>query len=159
MAIRITPVPREEIDRIARDGYRQHYGLDEPRPKAERPRNVRGTLLMVDGDRVEIPYRGRIYELLPVSFEDGVRLSDARATIEELEGAEPTKERIGRYVAVLRFVVSLAPKYLRPRGRVRRVFWRLTRNPFRGATDMEVGELLGFFLGCRMRSRVQYPAT
>jgi len=154
-----SPVPRAEVERAAREGYRQYYGADAPSARSARPRNTRATLVMLDGERIEIPYRGRVYEVIPVSFEDGVRLAEARATLEELDGMEPTRDSIRRYVSALRFVVALAPRYLRPRGRIRRLLWPLTRNPFRGATDREVGELLGFFLGCRMRSRVQSPST
>lgn len=153
------PVPRAEIERVAREGYRQQYGAGgAPRPSV-RPRNIHPTLVLVDGERVEIPYRGRVYEILPVSFTDGLKLTDVSLDLDELADAPPTRENRRRYVLALKRIVALAPKYLRPRGRARRIFWRFHRNPFRGATDREVGELLGFFLGCRMRSRVQYPST
>jgi hypothetical protein len=150
-------IPRTKLEELAREAYAREF--PRGRQAEARPRNVRPTLVLVDGDRVEIPYRGRIYELLPVSFQDGLRLSDLRETLEDLEHAPTTRENVLRYVAALRAVVALAPKYLRPRGRVRRVLWAFARNPFRGATDREVGELLGFFLGCRTRSRVQYQGT
>lgn len=163
MTTRFEPLDVEGLERMAHEGYARKYAAPPGSPlgarSVNRPRNVRATLFMVDGERVEIPYRGRVYELLPVSFEDGLRLADVRGTLEELEDAKPTTENVARYRSALRFVVALAPRYLRPRGRWRRAFWALTRNPFRHATDAEVGELLGFFLGSRMRSRVRHPVT
>lgn len=154
---RLEPLDVGELERMAREQYARAFPAREgPSPRAK---NARATLLLVDGERVEIPYRGRVYELLPVSFEDGIKLADVRDTLEALEHARPSKENVHRYARTLRAIVAMAPKYLRPRGRVRRMLWPLTRNPFRGASDQEVAELLGFFLGCRMRSRVRYPAT
>jgi hypothetical protein len=150
-------IPRERLEELAREAYARQF--PRRRPQDVRSRNVRPTLLLVDGDRIEIPYRGRIYELLPVSFRDGLRLLEMRTVLEDLEHAPTNRENVRRYVAALRAIIALAPKYLRPRGRIRRALWAFTRNPFRGATDREVGELLGFFLGCRMRSRVQYQGT
>lgn len=155
-----TKLSRTELEELARDRYRQMF--PEGRPRARPPRNV-GTVLVVTGaDRFEIPYRGRMYELLPVSFEDGLRLTQAQTVIEELEGERrPTQEDSEAYARALRLVVRMTCRYLLPRGRLRRLRWRLRigRNPFRRATEAELGELLGFFLGCRMRSRVRYPAT
>jgi len=160
MASTFTRVPREELERMAREQYARVYrdGRSD-RPKPERPRNVRASLLVFGADKVEVPFHGRMYELTPVSFEDGMRLSDVRATIEELEDAEPTRENARRYLDACRLVVRLAPRYMLPRGRLRRALWRLRlrRNPFRQASEREVGELLGFFLGCRMMSRVRHP--
>lgn len=145
---------------MAQEEYAQAYGPSDVRPKPERPRNVRATLLVFGAEKVEIPYRGQMYELTPVSFEDGLRLADARATLEELEDAAPTEENVRRYRSACQLIVGLAPHYLLPRGWLRRALWRLRlrRNPFRRASDREVGELLGFFLGCRMMSRVRCPS-
>ena len=149
--------PRAVIEEMAREGYRQRFPASrQPGPP---PANVGAALLLLEDDSVRIPYRGRMYELGHVSFEDGLRLVAARSAIEALEKAEPTPANRTAYLLAMRLVVSMAPRYLLPVKRVRRFFWRLRirRNPFRSATDAEVGHFLGFFLGCRTRSRVQYP--
>ena len=149
---------RAVIEAMAAEGYRKKF--PNGRPEAAPPANGRPALLVLGADRMCVPYRGRMYELGHVSFEDGIRLVLARAAIVGL-GADddPTPENVATYLQAMRVVVAMAPRYMVPVGRVRRLFWRLRlrRNPFRTATDAEVGHLLGFFLGCRTRSRVQYP--
>ena len=149
--------PRAVIEERAREGYRKRFPAS--RGPGPLPANVGAALLLLEDDSVRIPYRGRIYELGYVSFEDGLRLVAARAAIEALDKAEPTPVNRTAYLQAMRLVVSMAPRYLLPVQRVRRFFWRLRirRNPFRSATDAEVGHFLGFLLGCRTRSRVQYP--
>ena len=157
---RFEPLSVEELEEVAREQYARAFPKREgPGP---RPRNVRATRLLVGAERLCIEYRGRAYELLPVEFADGVQLIDCRAAIEAVEDESRLSPEVVRdYLVALRKVVALAPKYVRPLGRFRRLLWRLglRRNPYRGATETEVGELLGFFLGCRMRSRVRYPGT
>jgi len=155
-----TKLTRSELEELARTRYREAF--PEGRPRANPPRNIGSVLIITGADRVEIPYRGRMYELLPVSFEDGLRLTQCQSVIEELVGGRrPTHEDSEAYAGALRVIVRMTRRYLLPRGRLRRLRWRLrlVRNPFRHATEAELGELLGFFLGCRMRSRVRYPAT
>ena len=157
---RFEPLDLEELERAARAQYARAFPEREgPPPRA---RNVRATRLLVGADQLCIEYRGRTYELLPVEFGDGVLLAECRALVDAIEDdAKLTPELVREYLIALRKVVALAPKYLRPVGRVRRLLWLLglRRNPYRRATEAELGQLLGFFLGCRMRSRVRYPGT
>ncbi len=150
--------PRSEAEARAREGYRQKF--PEGAPAAAPPANGRPALLMLGADTFQVPYRGRLYELGHVSFEDGIRLVEAQTAIASIEDDDATPEKIAVYLRAMRFVVRLAPRYMVPVKRVRRFFWRLRlrRNPFRKATDAEVGHLLGFFLASRMRSRVPYRA-
>ncbi len=145
---------RAAIEAMAREGYRKKYP-GGPR-EAPSPANGRPALLMIGADSIHVPYRGRMYELGHVSFEDGIRLVEARAAIMAPTDDDATPEKIAAYLQAMRFVVRLAPRYMVPVGLVRRFFWRLRirRNPFRTATDSEVGHILGFFLVSRMRSRV-----
>jgi hypothetical protein len=155
-----TRIPRAELERMAHEQYQSQFGGE--RPAATRPRNVRATRLLVGAEQLCIEYRGRPYELLPVEFADGVLLAECRAAVEEIEDeAKLSPELVRDYLVALRKVVALAPKYLRPAAGVGRLLWRLRirRNPYRNATEAEVGQLLGFFLGCRMRSSVRYPGT
>jgi hypothetical protein len=107
-------------------------------------------------------FRGVAYEIVPVSFEDGIRLSEVRAALAEAEDEERLTPEVARDARnALRFVASLAPKYLRPLRLPARLLWalRLRRNPYRRATEVEVGQLLGFFWGCRMTSRARSLPT
>lgn len=155
-----TKIPRAELEEMAREGYRRHFP-DGPPVRAPRQRNAGPTLQLLDEQRLEVEIRGRSYELLPVSFTDGIRLIEARRAIEELEEAEPDPDNVRAYALALRTVVQMASRYLRPRNPIRRLLWwaRIRGSPLKDATEAEVGQLLGFFLGCRMRSRVRYPAT
>ncbi len=153
--MQFTRFAKAEVERIAREGYKRHFP-DGP-PVAPAPTNGRAMLTLAGVDTLEIPYRGTLYELLHVSFEDGIVCVMAKAAIEAAEGGPITPESVAAYGAACRAIVALVPRYLLPvHGRVRRLRWRLGlhRNPFRNATDAEVGQLLGFFLASRMRSRV-----
>lgn len=154
----IEKIPRDELERMAREAYAREH----PQPvRVPRGRNVGPALTMLDDQRLTIEYRGRRYELLPVGVADGIRLADVRSTIEGLSGQLSTKENARTYLAGTKAIIALARKYLRPLRPIPRLLWRLgvRPNPFRGATEREVSQLLGFFLGCRMMSRVRYPGT
>ncbi len=149
--------PRSVIEARAREAYRRKF--PDGRPAGAPAANGRPTLLVLGADTFQVPYKGRLYELLHVSFEDGVRLLEARTAVVAMEGLEAddaTPDMIAAYLRSMRFVARLAPRYMVPVRFVRRFFWRLRirRNPFRTATEAEVGHLLGFFLASRMRSRV-----
>ena len=146
-------LPREVLEAASREAYLEHFRSREP---GAPPANVEPTLqLLGAGGVLCVPYRGVGYALGFVSFADGVRLVRAKAQIEELIDEEVTEETLAVYLEGMRVVVKMAPKYLRPVGRWRRFVYGVLRvNPFRSATDREVGQLLGFFLTSRMRSRV-----
>lgn len=157
----VTKIPRSKLEEMARAEYARQFP-SRPAQTAPRPRNVRPTLYLLEQERVEVPFRGRMYELRPVSFADGIRLLEAEADISECVAREVTgRDAARQYAAAARLIIRMAPRYLLPRGRVRRLFWRLRlrRNPFRKATDAEVGEILGFLFGCRTMSSVRYPGT
>ncbi len=147
---------RAVIEEMAREGFRRKFP-DKVQAGAP-PANGRAALLVLGVDTFRVPYRGRLYDLGHVSFEDGIRLVEARTAIMALEDEEATPEKVSAYLRAMRYVVRLAPRYMVPVNPIRRFFWRLRlrRNPFRKATDSEVGHFLGFFLACRTRSRVQY---
>lgn len=153
-------VPRAELERMAREAYARHH---PPRPsKPPPPRNSVPTLLALGAERLAFAYRGVAYEILPVSFDDGVRLCEARAALDVAEDDDLlTPEAAREARRALHFVASLSTRYLRPVRWWRRLLWalRLRRNPYRRATETEVGQLLGFFLGCRTMSRARSQAT
>lgn len=155
-----TKLSRSELEAMARQQYRRHFP-EGPPVRAPRYRNVGPALQLLDAERLEVGLRGRRYELLPVSFEDGIRLLGARQAIERLEDSEPDEANIQAYRQALRVVVRMARRYMRPKSLIRRLLWRMRirGSPLKGATEAEVGQCLGFFLGCRMRSSVRYPGT
>lgn len=153
MALTAQRTPRAEVLKHAEELYQERF---PDGPPAEAPANVGTMLLLAGADVLEMTYKGTLYELGHVSFEDGLELTRAREALEQLEEAV-TEANVRAYALAAQRVVDMAPKYLFPvHGRFRRLRWRLRlrRNPFRDATDAEVGLLLGFFLRCRMRSRV-----
>lgn len=109
------------------------------------------------GNAVWFAFRGRLWEVLPVHFDDGVRLTSVRHAVEAMRNENTlTAEKVRDYHAALRSVVALAPKYLKPAGLGRRLAWhlRLRKNPYRDATEAEVGWLLGCLLAARGLSRI-----
>lgn len=152
-------VSRNRLEELAHESYvRAFSGRESPRGRV---RNLEPTLIVLGERSIEIPFRGRMYELQPVSFTDGVRLLEAKNAIDVVAHGEPSRADILAYRAALRRIVRMTRKYLLPRGRLRQVAWRmrLGRNPFRKATEAELGEILGFFYGCRTSSAVRYPVT
>ena len=152
-------IPREVVEAASREAYLEKYRSRGPTPT---PANVEPTLqLLGAGGVLCVPYRGVGYALGFVSFEDGVKLLRAKAQVEVLVDDDLSDEKLAVYLEGMRVVVSMAPKYLRPVSLWRRFVYRALRvNPFRRATDREVGQLLGFFLTSRMRSRgLQAPGT
>ena len=144
---------------MAREEYARHH---PPRARPAKPRNTVPTLLALGAERLAFAYRGVAYEVLPVSFADGIRLSEARAALEAAEDEDRLTPEVARDAGrALAFVASLAPRYLRPLRWWRRLLWaaRVRVNPYRRATETEVGQLLGFFLGCRTMSRARSPVT
>ena len=148
---------RSVVEAMAREGYEKKF--PKGRPSSPSPANIGPTLALIGDEKRVLPYRGRGYELGYVSFEDGLRLAEASAAIKALGEEDPTPAASEAYLDAMRLVVRMAPRYLLPVEPVRRLFWRLRlmRNPFRRATDAEVGHLLGFFLASQMRSRVRFP--
>jgi hypothetical protein len=126
---------------------------EELRASQPEVRNLSATGALFGSDTLE--YRGRRYEVPPVPFALGVALLELQERAGRLQGdvADPAAE-LG---AILTGAVEIFPRLVRPTG-WRRLVWPLLPNPFRAASEYEVGELIGFFSGCRMRSRVRHPS-
>lgn len=106
------------------------------------------------GDGFEFSFRGKRWEIPPVSFEDGAR---ALALARWIDGitARPDSLTVENYRDRVREAVSLIHSVVRPKGRLRRIVYRLRgekRSPFRTATDHELGVLIGFSWRRRTRS-------
>jgi hypothetical protein len=103
-----------------------------------------------------LEYRGRRFRVPPVPFAFGVALVGLQERIRRMQDAPEGADTLAELHAVLREAVALFPRLVRHTG-WRRPLGRLLPNPFRAASEFEVGELLGFFSGCRMMSRVRHP--
>ena len=147
------------INRIAPEVIEQNHrewkaelGLTEPPPA---PRNVRPVLWLTDPFR--IPFRGRLWEIPPVSFDDGARVLEYLAWIDGIK--EDPDRFVTEYRTKMREVTRLIWRCVRPYwSRWARIRWRLglMKNPWRTASMEELGEILGFFWMRRMMSPVRH---
>lgn len=96
-------------------------------------------------------FRGVPWRVPPVSYRDGIRLQQLgdRLAALALAGAPDAEQE-----AVITEMVIAFRGLVRPVG-WRRLLGRLLPNPFRRASEAEVGQLLAFFTLCRTRSSVR----
>lgn len=128
--------------------WADYWGENEP-PRPQRIVNTGPALGLQLPEFVE--FAAVLYAVPPVPWEAGQELLELKQRLEDAEGGSHHER------AVLRRLVKVYGSLVHPRGRLRRAFWWITRNPFRYASDGEIGQLLVFFSGCRMKSRVRYP--
>ena len=147
------------IQPISRAGLEQEQGRLRGLFAQPEQRNA-GTVLLLDveGDGMAVPFRGRVYALPSVPYQDGVRLLELKAELDGFAGRVLEGPELERYRAAWQRVAELVYRLVLPRdGPVRRFLWRLRLwpNPFKSATERELAELLGFLSACRMRSSVR----
>jgi hypothetical protein len=124
--------------------------LREVEAEAPRAEVVNEAAVMAIGQRRRLVYRGRAFEVDPVSYRDGQHLQSlTRAIAEASTNAGATDEGLED---IFTEAVGVFHRLVHPRS------WRWRRNPFRVASEREVGELLGFFHSCRSRSGVRLEA-
>lgn len=128
---------------------------EQARASEPEVRNL-GPVLDLSGP-LPLEFRGQTYLVPPVPFVFGVRLVGLQERVRRLQDQPDTPAVLEELRAILEEAVELFPSLVRPRG-WRRLIWRIAPNPFRGASEFEIGELMGFFLGCRTRSRVRHPS-
>lgn len=142
---------RAELEELAHEQYvREFPSSPEPRLRFA---NVRPVLGLSGADHVFS--RGKIWEVPAIPFEAGARLVEIRQGLESLTAAQETPETVQLYLELLRSAVALFPRLVRPQARgLRRLLWRMgiRRNPWRDASEEEVGEMVGFFYRSRTRS-------
>lgn|GEM_PF-4648324 len=100
-------------------------------------------------ERGEFKYRGRRYRPPPTSFLNAQELERLKRRLELLERDPDTSQR--ELLAFYRDAVQVFDRCARP-------WWRRwTPNPFRNASEVEVGHLLAVFYTYRFRSEVDFP--
>lgn len=153
--MRATITPREEMAR--------NWGA-EPAPvpstgdasSTSRALNLEHILDL--GNIIFFHFRGRAYGIPPLPWREGEKIL---AAWQEAKSHGPTldRESLTPYFQAIEKLQGLLWRNCRPVGRVRRLLrWLgLHPNPFRIATEGEIGELALFMLGRRMSRAVRLP--
>lgn len=131
----IKPKPRTEVEAA----WREYLKHDAPTTET---RNAGPVLYLTDP--VRVPFRGRMYEVPPVPYLTGVRIVELQGELVRL-----SKDMdLEAYRRVLIDTVRLVRSHVRPY-KVRwpdRLKWAMGWNPFRQATEVELGEFLAVFV-------------
>jgi hypothetical protein len=149
-----TPEELRDPDRLAAQGRAELRGA--VRRTAREVENASAVAGMAASGLFH--FRGRVYLGQPVSYLDGVALQEVMLQLRALGGAAVSAESLASLRSALAVAARLFRRNARPIG-WRRLFWRITPNPFLRMTEVEAGQLLGFFLACRMRSSVRLAYT
>lgn len=149
--ITIERVSREEMDR-------RHAAKRPKRATVHVPKALNTQQVLDLGNLVFFTFRGRAYGVPPLPYRDGLELSDLEAQARSFVG-RVTLDTLPEYHALVKTIPRKLWRLTRSVGPLRRVLRALglLRNPFTKMTEAELGELLGFFLRCPTRSRVQFP--
>ncbi len=135
-------------------------GASTVRPSS-RTRNIEPVLSI--GQTEFIHFRGRAFGVPPLPWQAGEALTDAHVSaLEAMETlAENATDRpaLVQYYNAIRRIPALLWANCHPTGKIARLlkFFRLSRNPFRRASDGELLEYSDFFLARRMRSGGRRP--
>lgn len=144
--MRATITPRAEMEEASRRRAAPPVEVTAP---SSLPRALNlGTVLDL-GNRVYFMFRGRAYGIPPLAWREGEKILDA--WMEAKGYGDLTPDNLSAYFSVIKRLQSLLWRNCVPSGPVRRLLhWMgLHRNPFRKATEKEIGELATFMLGRR----------
>jgi hypothetical protein len=161
----IIPTPPERIEQI-QEALRTRVAATTA-AKAERSiANEAPVRAVGEGDLIEFPKdSGRWFVVPPVSYPDALVIQrlvrDEKSLRAEIrDRGEMGNTAMARLLELHEETTTMLRKLVRPVRFWDRVMWRLSpRNPFRFLTTMEVGQLLLFFYGLTMRSRVLFSST
>lgn len=121
-------------------------------------RNV-GAAATLLGDVIEYPISaGRFYQVPPTPYPVGLRLQTIAREVRQAQRARKAGDTRAQAAlsALYAEAVDLFGRSVRPMGGLRRLLWPVTRNPFRQASEAEIGALLLFFYSWTMRTRVRF---
>lgn len=147
---------------------RRHAARGKARPVASRASTVQAPVRNVEpilslGDTEYFHFRGRAFGVPPLPWKAGQRITELQARAFNAMArlsTDPTDDKTrADYYGALAQVPALLWSHCRPTGKWRRFLraLHLHRNPFDGATDRELLELLDFFSSRRMKSGVPAP--
>lgn len=103
-----------------------------------------------------LQYNGRLYAVPPVPFAAGLELQGLVVELNALQSEDWTEGVAVRLMEFCQSATRLFRRLVRPVGWYQRLVWRARRNPFRDASEGEIGQLLGFFFSCRTTSTVRH---
>jgi hypothetical protein len=133
----IKPKPRQEVEAAWRDFFAQtgDAGLRETR-------NVAPVLYLTDP--VRVPFRGRMYVIPPIPYTVGLEVIEMQNELVLLAERMDMKT----YRDILVRTVKLIRRNVKPHGFTLwpRIKWALGWNPFRQASELELGEFLAGFV-------------
>lgn len=148
----ITLVPPD----VVRERHAKRRKKDAPRHQAPRALNTKTVLDL--GNQVFYLFRGRPFGVPAIPHKAGLDLADLQAQAQEFVGKIKTRDDLRAYRKLVEQIPSKLWRLVGrpPGGWVPRLLHRLhlLPNPFRQATEAELGELLDFFLKRRMTSSV-----
>jgi hypothetical protein len=141
--MKLKPRPRAEVE-----AYWREREADNRRPLL--PSRNRENIFYLK-DPMRMAYRGRIYELLPVPFRKGVQAIHIQ---EQMFSAAGQGDH-ALYGSLLEDAVKLIRSGVRPHrpSWVMKIAWALGWDPFKQATEQEVGEFLVGFMVRRTMPR------
>jgi hypothetical protein len=133
----IQPKPRQEVEAAWREYLKgsSDAGLRETR-------NVGPVLYLTDP--VRVPFRGHLYVIPPIPYTVGLEVIELQNELVRLTEAMD----VTAYRRILKQTVRLIRRNVKPTGynAIQRLRWVLGWNPFRQASEMELGEFLAGFL-------------
>lgn len=137
---------------------RQNPSRTVVQPPVPQQRNVEQVLSL--GSVRYITYRDRTYRIPPVPYKLGQKVLDlyvkilADAKQVALTGQQGPADA---FYKKMDRMATLLWSHIRPVGKIRRMFWRLklTKNPFRSASEEEMKAITDFFLQGRTTSSVR----
>lgn len=132
-------VSRAELEAQAHEQYRRLMGVQPgERVPVPAPDVVNGIEAATIGDAAGFWYRGRRFVLPPIPYSDGLRLHEMTLRIAQASDMESIED-------TMREAVEAFARLASPASVVRFVPRRLRPNPFRKASEREIGQLLDFF--------------
>ena len=133
----IKPKPRQEVEAAWREYFAQtgDAGMRETR-------NVAPVLYLTDP--VRVPFRGHMYAIPPIPYTVGLEVIELQGELVRIT----EKMDVAAYRRILIRTVKLIRQHVKPYNPKpwHRVRWMLGWNPFRRASEMELGEFLAGFV-------------
>lgn len=149
--------PREVAERHRKTEVKSPEAVLRGKIRPPRQRNVEAVLAL--GSTRYFTFHNRVYAIPPVPFQLGQRVLTLYMETTELaqSAAQGNKHDALLYFARLKMLVKVMWPHIRMVPRWKRImkFFGLYRNPFRNASDLEVLDVVNFFLQGRMKSSVQ----